>query len=190
MNTWQQIAEEFGGRYEDGGSFGGPVVQVLCGEWTIVLDTLTQQMGRTRLSYTCVHVVFIPLDDSRFLIYRTDIVSTLRKLLGMQDIKVGFPELDEALIIKGNRPQQLRLYFNDPRLRQLFIEQPNVDLELLAADDWYRAKTHEQLAQLRLTASGVLQELAQLRQLFNFFGNALDRLAQIGLASAEAPSIH
>jgi len=190
MNTWQQIAEEFGGRYEDGGSFSGPVVQVPCGEWTIVLNTFTQQMGRTRLSYTRMHAVFIPLDDSRFLIYRNDIVSTLSKLLGMQDIKVGFPELDEALIIKGNRPQQLRLYFNDPRLRQLFIEQPNVDLELLAADDWYRSKSHEELAQLRLTASGVVQDLTQLRQLFNFFGSALDRLVQIGSASAQAASVH
>jgi hypothetical protein len=190
MNTWQQIAEEFGGRYEDGCSFGSPVVQVPCGEWTIVLDTFTQQIGRIRLTSTRMHAVFIPLDDSRFLIYRNDIVSTLRKLFGMQDIEVGFPELDNALIIKGNRPHQVRRYFDDSRLRQRLIEQPNVDLELLAADDWYRAKSHEELAQLRLTTSGVVQDLAQLRQLFNFFGCALDRLAQIGLASAEAPSVH
>lgn len=190
MNTWQQIAEEFGGRYEDVCSFSGPVVQVPCGEWTIILDTFTQPIGSTRIIYTRMHAVFLPLDDSRFLIYRSSIVSSIRKLFGMQDIEVGFPELDEALIIKGNRPQQLRLYFNDPRLRQLFIEQPNVDLELLAADDWCRSKSHEELAQLRLTASGVVQDLTQLRQLFNFFGCALDRLVQIGSASAQAASVH
>ena len=190
MNTWQQIAEEFGGRYEDGGSFSGPVVQVPCGQWTIVLDTFTQEMGRSRIIHTRMRAVFIPLDDSRFLIYRSGIVSTISKLFGMQDIEVGFPELDEVLIIKGNHPQQLRRYFDDPQLQKLFIEQTNVELELLAADDWYRSKSHEPLAQLRFTASGVMQELAPLRQLFNFFGCALDRLVQIGSASAEAPSVH
>ena len=44
----------------------------------------------------------------------------------MQDVCVGYPDFDGALIIKGNDEWKLRRLFSDEKIRQLISAQPDV----------------------------------------------------------------
>ncbi len=111
---WRQLCQEIGAQYVEGGFWTGDKVQVHHGQWTITLDTLTETTSpgeiATSTTYTRIRAPYVNKDSFRFTIYPKSIFSGLGKLLGMQDVEVGYPEFDEAFIIKDLR--QLRsLYY-------------------------------------------------------------------------------
>lgn len=56
------------------------------------------------------------MDSFYFKIYRKGLFSDLGKLLGMQDISVGYSEFDEDFIIKGNDEEKLTRLFSNEKI--------------------------------------------------------------------------
>ena len=138
---WRQLCSEIGAQYVQGGFWKGDKVQAHHGQWTITLDTYTvsHSDGHRRYSttYTRMRAPYVNKDGFRFTIYRKSIFSGLGKLLGMQDVEVGFPEFDEAFVIKGNDEGKLRALFANPRIRQLIEMQPDVHFTVKDDEGWF-----------------------------------------------------
>ena len=113
--VWRQLSQEIGAEFVEGGFWKGSKVQAHVKPWTITLDTYTVSTGKSSVTYTRMRAPYINPEGFRFTIYRKNLFSDLGKFLGMQDIEVGYPEFDEAFIIKGNDESKVRISSLTPR---------------------------------------------------------------------------
>ena len=58
--------------------------------------------------------------DFKFAIHDEDFLDTIGKFFGLEDMKTGYPELDEHVVIKTNAPEKVRELFADGTLRSVF----------------------------------------------------------------------
>jgi hypothetical protein len=178
-DIWRQLSGKIGARYVEGGFWQGDKVQARIGEWTVTLDTHEVPSGATKRVTTRLRAPFVNQDGFSFLVYRSGVFSELGKLIGMQDVEVGFPEFDSSFIIKGNNQELLRRLFSCEKIRKLLSEQPNVRFEIVRDEG---KPTEESRDEVRFQASGAIQDLDRLRQLFELFAVTLDQLCVMGSA--------
>ena len=127
-DVWNALAGEIGATVEQRGFWKGACVVADVPPWRVVLDTHTVSNGETSTTYTRVRAPFVNADGFRFTIHRKSIFTALGKLLGMQDVEVGYPAFDEKFVIRGNDQGKLRRLFANARLRELLQSQPSVHL--------------------------------------------------------------
>ncbi len=131
---WQQLCNEIGAEFVQGGFWKGNKVVARVKEWTITLDTYsnttsTGQSTTTR-TYTRLRAPYANRDGFRFKISRQGLFDGLGKLLGGQDIEVGYPDFDYDFIIQGNDSQKVRQLFANLKIRQLIQVQPEILFEV------------------------------------------------------------
>lgn len=61
-----------------------------------------------------------PVHDFRFAVHHQELVDSAGKFFGMEDVVIGYPEFDEALIVRTNDRERTRRIFADPEVRKLF----------------------------------------------------------------------
>jgi hypothetical protein len=186
---WRQLCSEIGAQYVEGGFWKGTKVQVYHGQWTITLDTYTVSHGKSSTTYTRMRAPYVNKDGFQFTIYRKGIFSGLGKLLGMRDVEVGFPEFDEAFIIKGNDEEKLRALFANPRLRQLIDMQPEVHLTVRDDEGWFFTSFPEGVDELYFSVVGVIKDVDRLKSLYYLFAETLNHLCHIGSAYENDPHL-
>jgi hypothetical protein len=118
---------------------------------------------------TTLHVRVPGHPALRFALYEQTWVQQLGKLLGQEDVILGYPELDDAFIINTNDVAALQALLADPELRRTLLRFPTLHLNLepasLAADADVR---------LTFTYEAAILSSAQLRDIYH----ALMQLAQ------------
>lgn len=199
---WRQLCSEIGAQYVQGGFWKGDKVQAHCGQWTITLDTYTEthhdsssssggssMSHDTTTTYTRLRAPYVNKDGFRFTIYRKSIFSGLGKLLGMQDVEVGYPEFDDAFIIKGNDESKLRALFANPRIRQLIEMQPYIQLTVKDDEGWFGTHFPDGVDELYFSVQGVIKDVEQLKSLYNLFAEVLHQLCHIGSAYESDPNL-
>ncbi len=190
---WRQLCSEIGAQYVQGGFWKGDKVQAHHGQWTITLDTYTvsHSDGHTTNSttYTRMRAPYVNKDGFRFTIYRKSIFSGLGKLLGMQDVEVGFPDFDEAFVIKGNDEGKLRALFANPRIRQLIEMQPSVHFTVKDDEGWFSTTFPEGVDELYFSVVGVIKDVERLKALYDLFAETLNHLCHIGSAYENDPNL-
>ena len=126
--VWKQLAAEIGARYESS-LWTGTKVSIDYGQWMITLDSYTVSTGHSHHAYTRFRAPFVNPDGFRFGIYRKHLFTPLAKWLGTQDIEVGHPEFDEALVIQGNNETQVKALLADDSIRKLLAAQPDGEVQ-------------------------------------------------------------
>jgi hypothetical protein len=58
--------------------------------------------------------------DFRFALHHEDFIDKMGKLLGMEDVIIGYPEFDNKLIIKTNNATKVKTIFGNKAVRELF----------------------------------------------------------------------
>jgi hypothetical protein len=187
--VWQQLADEINANYIHGGFWKGDKVQAQVDNWLVVLDTYTVSHGKTSTTYTRMRAPFINLDSFYFKIYQKSLFSDLGKMLGMQDITVGYEEFDEEYIIKGNNEEKLKQLFSNERIRKLIETQPQMNLEIKDDEGYFAANFPAGVDELYFTVYGVIKDIEVLKELYELFAEILKELSEIGSASVEAPDV-
>src|SRR5262245_4131951 len=121
---WKRLCAEAGYEFVHGGFWKGDLVRARVGEWTVTLDTYVVGDGNTSHAYTRLRAPYVNPDGFRFSVYRKSVFTGLGKLFGMQDVEVGYPEFDEAFVIRGDSERRLRRLFENGKLRELLARQP------------------------------------------------------------------
>jgi hypothetical protein len=188
---WRQLCSEIGAQYVEGGFWKGDKVQAHHGQWTVTLDTYTTTNSDNNISttYTQLRAPYVNKDGFRFTIYRKGLFSGLGKLLGMQDVEVGYPEFDEAFIIQGNDEAKLRALFGNPRIRQLIDLQPDVYLTVKDDEGWFGTYFPEGVDELYFSVAGSITDVDQLKSLYYLFAEILNHLCHIGSAYEDDPKL-
>ncbi len=187
--VWQQLSQEIGAEFVEGGLWKGNKVQAHVGPWTVTLDTYTESSGESHVTYTRMRAPYINPEGFQFTIYRKNLFSDLGKFLGMQDIEVGDPEFDEAFIIKGNDESKVRDLFANSKIRQMIQAQPKIRLRVKDSEGWFGPKFPENVDELHFQVVGVIKDVERLKALFDLFAAVLDQLCQIGSAYKQEPGI-
>ena len=187
--VWQQLCQEIGAEFVEGGLWKGSKVQALVGPWTVTLDTHTVSSENSHVTYTRMRAPYINPEGFRFTIYRKGVFSGLGKMLGMQDIEVGDPEFDEAFIIQGNNESRAQNLFGDIRLRALVQAQPAIRLEVKDSEGWFGPKFPENVDELHFLVVGVITDVERLKSLFDLFAAVLEQLCKIGSAYKQEPGV-
>jgi hypothetical protein len=186
---WRQLCSETQAEYVKGGFWKGDKVHVNYGEWTITLDTFTVSDGKTSTTYTRLRAPYVNKDNFRFTVYRAGFFSELGKLFGMQDVEVGYPEFDEAFVIKGNDEAKLRALFANQRVRRLIENQQTIRLTVKDDEGWFGTRFPEGVDELYFCVLGIIKDIEQLKSLFDLFAEVLDHLCRIGSAYEDDPKL-
>lgn len=189
---WTQIANDIDGEFIEGGFWGEDVLIYKHGEWQILLDNYTVMMHTGTVTipttYTRMRAPFINKDGLYFKIYREGFFSSIGKLFGMQDIKIGDPFFDNEFIIKGNNPEKIKLLLANAKIKELCQEQPQIHFEIKDDEGWLGPDFPEGVDQLSFQC-GVINETALLKSLFELFSITLERLVQIDSAYEDDPKV-
>ena len=186
---WQQFSAQIGGHYYAGFWSGGKV-EATHGPWTIVLDTYAASGDGRSLIYTRIRAPYVNPSGFTFLIYRKDVLSEIAQWLGMRTIIVGFPDLDENFVIKGNDKEKLRQLFANTRIRSLIGAQPGIRLSVLDEDPRFWSATFpENVYELHFRVFGVIKDVDRLKQLYELFAETLEELCRMGSATHDAPGV-
>jgi hypothetical protein len=185
---WRQLSEEIDAEYIAGGFFQSPRVVASHREWTITLDVYTTG-GKNSTTYTRIRAPYVNRDGFRFGIYRKGFFSDLGKWLGMQDVEVGYPRLDEEFIIQGNDVEGLKALFDNHHIRRMILEQPSIHLEVRGDEGWFFQTFPDGVDELYFRVHGVIRDVGRLRALFDLFAEVLDHLCRIGSAYEDDPRL-
>jgi len=187
--VWQQLSNEAGADYVQGGFWKGDKVQASHGEWTITLDTYAVSTGETVIVFTRLRAPYVNPDHFRFTICRHGLFTDIAKWLGMQDIEVGHPNFDRDFVIKGTDESKLRTLFDNAKLRELIAAQPKIHLTVKDNEGIFGADFPADTDELCFHVSGIIKDMERLKLLFELFAETLDQLCHIGSAYKEAPNL-
>src|SRR5437868_265680 len=98
---WRQLSAEIDGRYVQR-PWKRDKVEAVHGPWTVTLDRYVVSTGKSSAVFTRMRAPFVNAQGFRFRIHRKGLFGDLAKWLGIEDIDVGFPEFDDAFVIRGN----------------------------------------------------------------------------------------
>jgi len=186
---WQQLAEEINASYVDGGFWQGDRVEAHVDNWTVVLDTYVVSTGKSTITYTRMRAPFVNINNFYFKIYRSGMFTGLGKLLGMQDINVGYEEFDEDFVIKSNSEEKVRQLFSNSSIRALIQDQPQINLEIKDDEGYFKAHFPEGVDELCFMVTGVIKDIERLKELYELFAEVLRELCNNGYASTEEPGV-
>lgn len=187
--VWQKLSNELGFEFVNGGIWRGNKVVAKVQEWTITLDTYTVSTGKSAVVYTRMRAPYLNKDEFRFKIYRKNIFSGMGKLLGMQDIEVGFPEIDETFIVKGNNPDKVQELLSNSEIRKMIEQQPKITLEVKYEKGWFGTKLPEGVDVLYFQVPEVIKDIDRLKSLFYLFALVLNQLCGIDSAYKDDPQV-
>ncbi len=188
-DVWRQLCSEIGGEFLDGGRWKGGKVVAKVKEWTVTLDTYTVSTGKSTVTYTRMRAPYVNKDGFRFKVYRRGLFSGLGKLLGMQDIEVGYSDFDRDFIVKGNDASKVRSLFLNPRIRGLVQAQPSIHFQVKDDEGRFGTAFPEGVDELSFHVTGVIKDIKRLRLLYELFSETLDHLCHIGSAYEDDPNI-
>jgi hypothetical protein len=183
---WEQLAEEIGGNFYDGGFWLGDIkVRAHVGDWIITLDTYKDGAGTV---FTRLRAPFVNKDGFVFSIFRENSFED-RHSSDTQDLEVGQPDFDKTFVIKSNRVEEVKKLFSDDKIRELLQKQPQVFFSAAKESGWYSKDFPDGIGELLFKTRGEIRELARLKELYALFGETLDQLCRIGAATHDDPGL-
>ena len=187
--VWRRLCEETGASYVEGGFWKGNKVVIKVKEWTITLDTYTVSHGKHSSTYTRLRAPYLNKDGFRFRIYRKSVFSSLGKLLGMQDIHVGYPEFDETFIIQGNDPIKVKRLFENEKLRNMIAAHPKFSMDVKDDEGWFGSDFPQGVDMLSYVTVGTIKDPERLKSLFQIFALTLHLLCHLDSAYENDPGL-
>ncbi|HEX4962267.1 MAG TPA: DUF3137 domain-containing protein [Thermoanaerobaculia bacterium] len=188
--VWKQLCTEIGADFIDGGFWKGDKVQAHVKGWAITLDVYTVSTGHSHVTYTRMRAPFVSPDKFRFRIYRKSVFSGLGKMLGMQDIEVGYSsQFDDDFIVQGNDETKVKALFANAEIRRLIAEQPQIRLELKDDEGYFCHRFPDGVDELHFQVVGVIRDVERLKKLFDLFAEVLEEMHRLGFASNADPGV-
>ena len=185
--VWKKFCETIEADFVPGrGLTGKDSIQAYHKNWRIVIDTYKQ--GK-RPTFTRIRAEYVNADSFFFRIYRRNLFSNINKMLGMQDIEVGYPAFDKDFIIQGNDERKLKMLFNQDRIRKLISWQPSIHLESEVDNDWMIDEDRMGVGLLSFKVMGIITDFDRLHDLYDLFAELLNHLCHIGSAYEDDPDI-
>ncbi|WP_309708260.1 hypothetical protein [Armatimonas sp.] len=187
--VWQQLCQEIGAEFVEGGFWKGNKVELDVGEMTITLDVYSVHANNATHYYTRMRAPYINRDGFRFKVYRNNGFAFMRRLFGVPDIELGFVEFDEKYVIQGTDTGKLTALFASATLREQLTADPSVWLEIKDDEGWFATKFPEGVDELYFSVGGIVKDIERLKGFFSVFTETLQQLQKIGSLEKGDPGV-
>ena len=162
-DLWRQVSADLSGKevYE----YSVLLVQG-AGKVELVIDIDLGGGFESGSATTSFRAPVAPVHDFRFALHHKGLIDSAGRLFGMEDVVIGYPEFDDALIIKTNDRERTRRIFSDANVRKIFQSLRSFTLHL--ARHHIAGQTEKQPF-LELSIEEGITDPAMLRNLYEVF---------------------
>lgn len=191
QQAWRELSREIGGELVAGKSERDMTVVLEVEGWTVKLHQALRD--RTEYGGEIVSVwmtaLYVRRDGFRFKVgHKGWFARPWRKLFGVKDIPVGYPEFDTDFFVKGNDEFKVRALFANRRIRELIQSQPSIDFKVLERESRGSAAQGVNMLHCDLGLE-IITDIERLKCLFQLFQETLNQLCHIGSASEDKPNL-
>lgn len=117
--------------------------EIHLGDLTIIIDIQLDYGGGFEGGFenTSIKSTFQQTEDFRFAIHHQGWLDELGRFLAMQDVETGYPEFDDAIMVKSNNEEKVKELFSPIEIRQVFQSLDNFSfgishpLQILHSDE-------------------------------------------------------
>jgi len=182
---WKQFAEKNNGNYV---YQSGDTVIFHHKQFRITFQIHTHSTIAGSSSYEHEYfraiAVFISPDKLQLKILHQDLIASIGKLFGAQDIEVGDWRFDPEFMIKGNDREKIQLILADHSIRKMLLEQRDRMLRLEVTDDYglFSEKAPDGQSMLYFVSKEKIKHSEQLDQLKELITGFLDQLEKTNSA--------
>jgi hypothetical protein len=126
--VWKDISNRYRGDYIEGRFSSSEKVSFIKDGLPFTLDTHVKSLGMENSGeeYTRLIASYNSIDNFFCEVYQEGFFQQLSKLIGMQDIKVGFKNFDDKFILKSNKPVILKRIFGKKELLEQMCNHPKM----------------------------------------------------------------
>lgn len=175
-HVWMEFAEEFQGTVDDpnpDSSQSGMSIMVPMKNSASVLVFTLEPGKNGSPSRTTIETAYSGGGNFKFGLHPQKGLSALTKLLGMQDIIVGYKDFDPRFVVKGNDAGKVRDIFADGELRTLVLQEPSIEISAQPnstdSNPSPRILSGNQ-STLCLKLTGIVDDFERLRSLYSLMG--------------------
>ena len=186
---WEQLQSEWHAHVIQKTSAGRDQIVAKVDEWTVTLDMHALPTQYDTVPYLRMRAPYINKDGFRFTIYDGGIFDSIGKLFGLQDIVVGYPEMDARYIIQGNNDEKVKQLCSNPALRQLIQLQTTIFFQVKSDEGYFHDQFPDGVDELNFLGEDVEGDAERLKALFELFSVTLHQLCHIGSAYESDPHI-
>ncbi|MBC3539229.1 hypothetical protein ACFSC6_07720 [Rufibacter sediminis] len=110
----------------------------------------------------------------KFALHEQGFIDEVGKIFGMEDIELGYPDLDDAFIIKTNQPETLKNLLVDPAIHAILLKHKNCEIKLHEEADEIGPEMV-----LTFSKDEAILDISELREIYGLLFSLLQRLAQL-----------
>ncbi len=127
---------------------------------------------------------FISPDKLQMKILRQDLIASIGKFFGAQDIEVGDWSFDPEFMIKGNDREKIQLILSDKSIQKMLLEQRDEMLRLEVTDEYglFSEKAPEGQSMLYFISEEKIKQAEQLERIKELITRFLDLLGKTNSA--------
>ncbi len=142
------------------------------GDNSILLEIIMDPGGGFESSYgrTRLRVLVNTKDEFTFAIYEEKFLDTAGKLFGMQDVIIGYPEIDDRLIVKTNNENRIKEIFADVTVQNILAAVDHFRFFLTNSED---KGSFQESATLELIIEEAITEPSKLQKIIDSFISVL-----------------
>ncbi len=152
------------------------------GDWVVTLDLHSEAGYRSEHHYTRFRAPFVNPEGFRFTVSNQTVFDHIGKLAGMQDIEVGHEPFDKRFLVQGNDPAKIKALFDDDRLRELIKLEPEINILVRDAGNWFQDYYPDNVDELVVEVLGKVEDPDRLKRLYELFSRLMDGLCKVGSA--------
>jgi hypothetical protein len=104
-------------------------------------------------------------------------------------VEVGDSAFDDHFRIKASDEGKIKDLFDDTRLRELLLQEPEAHLYVRDSGVWWESEFPEGVDEIVLEVGGAIADLGHLERLYSIFAASLRGLCRIGSAYEKEPEI-
>lgn len=178
-NIWKEFAKETNGKFIEEFSWHSAKTEIDYKDLKIIFDNYTLWSGKYNTIITRIIVPFNSVDNFRFEIYNSGLLSRIEKLFGGQDVKIGREDFDKKHTIKANNELKIKTLLQNQKIRNLIEIQKSVHIEISDQKGIWEEKLPEKEFELSYYEDGKIEDIERLKSILNLFKEIIGGLFQM-----------
>ncbi|MUV04012.1 hypothetical protein GN157_09855 [Flavobacterium rakeshii] len=187
---WNEFAQYINGEYIKNSAWHSAKTIKKYKGHSVIFDNYTtyQTVSNTTITQVFTRLT-IPLNinyEFSFEIYRKNLITSIGKLFGMQDIEVGHTKFDRDFIIKSNNGFKIKQILNNKEVRESIEQFKGVYITTSKKEGIFGKKLPKSKTELTLYTYDDITDFEMLKAFYDLLTILTDKLESMDYIKTEA----
>lgn len=179
--SWYDFALLTNGKYIEEIAWHSDKTEIEYLDFKITFDSPKIWSEEYSKRMTRVIVPYVSDQDFSFKIRKTNVIRSVAKLLGGQDVEIGFDDFDQKFIIKSNQEDKLKTIFRNNLIRDILLNQKKFYLEISKFEGVWGEKLPKNEFELSFYVDGKIQDPERLKTILTLFKELINEMVALKL---------